>query len=194
MSESIRGNRRRGVALRQRRAMQLRLFPHRLQRELARTEHGGDIRRGRRKLERPVSVRKPIHVTLHSDRAHGDWSMLRHQRRVREALRVCARRSAVRIYDLANVRTHLHLLVRARQRPAFRAFCGRSLASSREPSPARDEGAPVVGGRFWSGLAWSRVVTWGREYWNVRRYIFHNQIEATSGPGMRHAFEHGPAP
>jgi hypothetical protein len=152
MSESIRGNRRRGVALRQRRAMQLRLFPHRLQRELARTEHGGDIRRGRRKLERPVSVRKPIHVTLHSDRAHGDWSMLRHQRRVREALRVCARRSAVRIYDFANVGTHLHLLVRARQRPAFRAFfAGRSLASSREPSPARDEGA-----QWWWAL-WERA-------------------------------------
>jgi REP element-mobilizing transposase RayT len=172
--------------------MQLRLFPQSLQRELARTEHGGDIRRGRRKLERPVSVRQPMHVTLHSDRARGDWSMLRHQRSVREALRVCAGRSGVKIYDFANVGTHLHLLVRARQRPAFQSFL-RSFAGlvARAVTGAR-RGRPVTGGRFWSALAWSRVVTWGREYWNVRRYIFHNQIEATSGPGIRHAFEHGP--
>src|SRR5712691_7421853 len=42
--------------------MQRSLFSHDVNAELARTEHGGAIRRRRRKLERPVSVRRPMHV------------------------------------------------------------------------------------------------------------------------------------
>jgi REP element-mobilizing transposase RayT len=171
-----------------------RLFPHHIQRELARIEHGGDVRRGRRKLERPVSNRSAMHVTLRSNRARGEWSLLRHQRSVREALRACARRTGVRIYDFANVGSHLHLLVRSRRRDAFQTFL-RTFAGlvARAVTGAR-RGRPLRGGRFWSALAWSRIVSWGKEYWTVRRYIFHNQIEATSGPAIRHAFEYGPAP
>jgi hypothetical protein len=100
--------------------MQLKLFANSgIAKELARTEHGGDSRRGLRKLERPVSTRRPIHVTLHSTRARVSWSLLRHRREVREALLRCARRSDIKVYDFANVRSHLHLLVRARQRPTI---------------------------------------------------------------------------
>jgi REP element-mobilizing transposase RayT len=175
--------------------MQLRLFA-RLPAgaDLIRKEHGGDIRRGQRKRERPVSTRRPMHLTLHSKRARGQWSMLQHQRGVHEALQSCARRTGVRIYDFANVGSHLHLLVRARRREAFQSFL-RSFSGivARIVTGAR-RGRPLSGGRFWSGLAWSRIVTWGREYWTVRHYIFRNQIEATAGPGVRRAFEQGPPP
>jgi REP element-mobilizing transposase RayT len=174
--------------------MQLRLFAGRLKNELDRTEHGGATRRGRRKLERPVSTRLPMHLTLHSKRARGAWSMLRHRRAVHEALRACARRTGVRVYDFANVGSHLHLLVRARRREAFQAFL-RAFAGmvARIVTGAR-RGLPLRGGPFWSALAWSRIVTWGREYWTVRHYIFRNQIEASDGVAARRALEHGPAP
>jgi REP element-mobilizing transposase RayT len=165
-----------------------------IQGELARLEHGGDVRRGERKLERPVSTRRPIHLTFHSDRARGAWSLLRHQRRVREAVRACALRSGVRIYDFANVGSHLHLLIRASKRSGFQAFL-RSFPGivARIVTGAR-RGRPLGGGRFWSGLAWSRIVSWGREYRTVRRYIFRNRIEATFGSTIRRAMENGPAP
>jgi REP element-mobilizing transposase RayT len=174
--------------------MQLRLFPVAIRRELERTEHGGDFRRHRRKLERPVSTRRSMHLTLHSIRARGAWSLLRHERTVGEALRACARRSGVRVYEFANVGSHLHLLVRARKRKDFQAFL-RSFAGivARKVTRAR-RGRPLRGGRFWSSLAWSRVVTWGRDWMTVRHYIFRNRIEATDGPGIRRALEHGPAP
>ena len=35
------------------------------------TEHGGGLRRGQRKVERPVSTRRPMHVVLSSKRAIG---------------------------------------------------------------------------------------------------------------------------
>ena len=71
--------------------VQLSLFSPNLRAELSRTEHGGAFRRGR-KLERPVSTRRPMHVVLHSGRARGAWSLRRRQRTIREALRACVSR------------------------------------------------------------------------------------------------------
>jgi REP element-mobilizing transposase RayT len=135
-----------------------------------------------------------MHLTLHSEKARGPLSLLKHRRAVHEALRACARRSGVRVYDFANVGSHLHLLVRARRRPAFQAFL-RSFAGivARTVTGAR-RGKPFSDGHFWSALAWSRVVTWGRDYDGVRYYIFRNRIEADLGPAIRRAIEQGPAP
>jgi len=172
--------------------MQRSLFPHDVHAELARTEHGGAVRRRRRKLERPVSVRRPMHVVLTSHRARGPWSLRRHEVAVRDALRAMARRFGVRVYDFANVGTHLHLLVRARRRESFQAFL-RSFAGlvARRVTGAR-RGRPS--GRFFHGLAWSRVIAWGRDYFGVRHYVFRNEIEGSQGARVRRAFERGPAP
>ena len=136
--------------------MQMPLFGRDILAELSRTEHGGAIRRGRRKLERPVSTRRPMHVVLTSERARGSLSLRRHDLAVRETLRAMARRFDIRVYDFANVGSHLHLLVRARRREAFQGFL-RSFAGivARRVTGAR-RGRPV--GRFFGGLAWSRVV------------------------------------
>ena len=83
--------------------MQLPLFGRQVEVELRRTEHGGEVRRGRRKLERPVSTRRPMHVVLTSRRARGPWSLRKHDRAVRDVLRRMARRFDIRIYDYANV-------------------------------------------------------------------------------------------
>jgi len=174
--------------------VQLSLFSSHVRAELNRMEHGGDFRRGRRKLERPVSVRRPMHVVLRSERARGGWSMRKHQTTIREALRACVLRSGVRVYEFANVGSHLHLLVRARRRDAFQRFL-RTFAGivARIVTGAR-RGRPLRGGPFWSRLAWSRVVAWGRDFWGVRHYVFRNRIEATDGPAIRRALEQGPAP
>jgi REP element-mobilizing transposase RayT len=170
--------------------MQRPLFARDMHAELVRTEHGGAIRRHRRKLERPVSVRRPMHVVLSSHRARGPWSLRKHDRAVREALRTLSRRFGIRIYDFANVGTHLHLLVRARRRESFQSFL-RSFAGivARRVTGAK-RGRPS--GRFFSGLAWSRVVAWGRDYLGVRHYVFRNAIEGAEGVLVRRALEEGP--
>ena len=105
--------------------------------------------------------------------------------------REMAGRFGIRVYDFANVGSHLHLLLRARRRDAFQAFL-RSFAGivARRVTGAR-RGRPS--GRFFSGLAWSRVVAWGRDFFGVRHYIFRNEIEGTLGAGVRRALEEGPA-
>src|SRR2546423_15002051 len=99
--------------------MQASLFSGELRRELARTEHGGAIRRRRRKLERPVSTRRPMHVVLSSRHARGACNLKKHDRAVREALRAMARRFEVPIYDFANAGWPLHVLLRAGRRARF---------------------------------------------------------------------------
>src|SRR6266850_12225 len=172
--------------------MQRALFASNVHAELVRTAHGGAVRRGLRKLERPVSTRRPMHVVLSSERARGAWSLRRHERTVRDALRKMAHRFGVRVYDFANVGSHLHLLVRARRRDAFQAFL-RAFAGmvARRVTGAR-RGRPI--GRFFSSTAWSRVVAWGRDYLGVRHYVFRNAIEAESGSAVRRALEQGPGP
>jgi hypothetical protein len=103
-----------------------------------------------------------------------------------------ARRFDIRVYDFANVGTHLHLLVRARRRETFQSFL-RSFAGivARRVTGAR-RGRPS--GPFFNGLAWSRVVAWGRDYFGVRHYVFRNQIEGELGPRVRRALEEGPVP
>jgi REP element-mobilizing transposase RayT len=166
------------------------LFPQEAHAELVRTEHGGAVRRGSRKLERPVSVRRPMHVVLSSHRARGPWSLRKHAPAVQGALRAMAQRFGIRIYDFANVGSHLHLLVRARRRESFQAFL-RSFAGivARRVTGAR-RGRPC--GRFFNGIAWSRVVAWGRDYLGVRHYVFRNQIEGSLGARVRRALEQGP--
>jgi REP element-mobilizing transposase RayT len=170
--------------------MQRSLFPPDVRAELVRTEHGGTVRLRRRKLERPVSVRRPMHVVLTSHRARGPWSLRRHERAVRDALRAMARRFEIKVYDFANVGSHLHLLVRARRRESFQSFL-RSFAGivARRVTGAR-RGRPT--GRFFSSLAWSRVVSWGRDYFGVRHYVFRNAIEGAEGSRIRRALEEGP--
>jgi REP element-mobilizing transposase RayT len=156
------------------------------------TEHGGTLRRGHRKTERPVSTRFPMHVVLHSQRACGDWSLSRHAPGIRRALGTCAQRNGIKVHAFANVGSHLHLLVRARRREAFQGFL-RSFAGivARVVTGAR-RSRPLQGGRFWSALAWSRVVYWGRDYASMQHYVFRNEIEASDGKAMRRALERGP--
>lgn len=170
--------------------MQLSLFPSARLRELTRTEHGGSAATGRRKTGRPVSTRRPMHLVFKSERARGVWSLRRNERVVRDVLRAMARRHDIRVYEFANVGSHLHLLVRARQRRALQDFM-RSFGGlvARRVTGAR-RGVPK--GRFWSAIAWSRVVAWGRDFVGVRHYIVRNEIEASEGRLVRLALERGP--
>jgi hypothetical protein len=172
--------------------MQHALFARRIHAEIVRTTHGGAAALGRRKLERPVSTRRPMHVVLASDRARGPWSLRKHEGAVRVALRRMARRFDIRVYDFANVGSHLHLLLRVRRRASFQAFL-RSLTGivARRVTGAR-RGHPC--GPFFSALAWSRVVSWGRDYLGVRHYVFRNAVEGALGASIRRALELGPSP
>jgi|SRR5579859_1253309 len=143
--------------------------------EPLRLEHGGEVRVGKRKLERPLDVRRPLHVVLRSTRATGAWSLQtgKNDRVLRTRLRRYALRYAVRVYQFANAGNHLHILLRPTCRIGLqnflRVFAG---VGARLVTGAR-KGNPV--GRFWDFLAYSRVVAWGRDFFGVRKYVRTNE-------------------
>jgi hypothetical protein len=146
--------------------------------EPARIEHGGEIRLGLRKVERPIDTRRPMHVVLRSTRACGAWSLRRREceRIVLRLLRRFTRRYDIRLYEFANSGTHLHLLLHTKSRLALqnflRAFAG---MTARLITGAR-KGFAV--GKFWDFLSYSRIVSWGRDFRGVRAYVVQNIFEA----------------
>jgi REP element-mobilizing transposase RayT len=141
-------------------------------------EHGGDVRKGMRKIARPLAAKTPLHLVLRSSRATRAWSMLRasHAERIRHKAQTLARRCDVRLYRYANVGNHIHMLGQARSRRAFQSFL-RAFAgvTARIVTGAR-RGRPV--GRFWDRLAYTRIVSWGREFLVVSAYVQKNEDEA----------------
>ena len=144
----------------------------------SRSRHGGDIRNGMRKLSRPYHPRYPLHVTLRSHRARGDWSLARtkNERQVKHWVRTLAKRFNVKIYKLANSGNHLHLLLQTKTHDDLKKYL-RALTGilARVVTGAR-KGRPIDG-KFWDALAFTRIVEWGRDFKNVIYYIVRNELE-----------------
>jgi REP element-mobilizing transposase RayT len=160
------------------RRRQLDLFRRESQKTPRLLEHGGEVRKGKRKIARPLIAKTPLHIVLRSSRAKRGWSMLRpaFANRIKLTARALARRCDVRLYRYANVGNHLHVLAQARSRPEFQSFL-RAFAgvTARIVTGAR-RGNPV--GKFWDRLAYTRVVSWGRDFRSVGAYVKQNQDEA----------------
>ncbi|MCM2323819.1 MAG: transposase, partial [Oligoflexia bacterium] len=132
---------------------------------------------GRRKTARPMSPRLPLHVILRSERAKGEWSLLRtkHEKRVKHLTYALARKFHVKIYRFANAGNHLHLVIKAKHKDGFKAYLRALTGTLARTITGARKG--VKKGKFWDTLAYSRVVTWGREFKNVSFYVIMNELE-----------------
>lgn len=142
----------------------------------SRLSHGGEIRRGKRKLARPVATKRPMHLVLKATAARGGWSFLTRKNSaiVRDLISRHSERWQVRVYEQANSGNHLHLLVRARTREGFRGFLRALPGAIAMAVTGARKGSPL-GKRFWDLLAFSRVVEWGGAYSIALRYVVGNR-------------------
>jgi hypothetical protein len=140
-----------------------------------RIEHGGSLAVGRRKTARPLSTRKPIHLTLRSSRATGSWSLRRFENGIRRLSEKLAKIWEVQIYSLAVNGNHLHFVIRIGNRTYFQNFL-RVLSGQIAMKVTRSaKGRP---GRFWNLLAWTRISEWGKAFRALKAYVFQNELEA----------------
>ena len=158
------------------RAAQLQLFTQAQNR--SRREHGGSIRQGQRKLARPLATKRPLHLVLRSLRATKSWSFLHRANRARVHALVIdtAARYGIRLYRFENVGNHLHLVVQGRTRKGIRAFLRVLPQRLMFAVTGARKGSPV--GRFFDGILYSRVVSWGREFKILDSYLWKNALEA----------------
>lgn len=149
-------------------------------------EHGSTLREGKRKIARPIDTKRAMHLVMRASRARGHWSMLReeHKSRIEHVIGRTSNRHGVRVYRFSNVGNHLHFLVRARTREGFQSFLRVVTAQTATIVTGAKKGNPK--GKFWDALAYSRVVSWGREFKKLQAYLSKNLLE-----GMR-LFLRGP--
>ncbi len=149
------------------------------------TCHGGDLGRGLRKSRRPVVTNRPMHLVLRAEKARGPLSLLArsHAASVRRILMAVSRRHRVRVLESANVGNHLHLLIQAQTREGFANFLRRFSCEVALAVTGARKGRAF--GRFWTGLAFSRIVEWGRALETVRHYIALNELEGRGIPKSR---------
>lgn len=143
-----------------------------------RSIHGHEIRKGRRKLFRPVDPGKPLHLVFRSERAKGNWSFRRfkHIEHIRKLAYVLAKGNQVKIIQYANAGNHIHLLVHAKDRDGFKRFTRTFTGLVARIVTGAKRGNAV--GKFWDSLFFSRVVEWGRAYFTAKGYVLQNQLEA----------------
>lgn len=148
----------------------------------ARKEHGG-VQTGKRKISRPFDSRLAIHIVLRSKKATGALSMLRckYEPKVSKLVYGLSKRFRIEICEFANAGNHLHLLVRTRSVSSSRARVDfqnflRTLSAlvARLVAQAK-KGKPF--GSFWDSLAYTRIVSLGREFSVVARYILLSKLE-----------------
>jgi REP element-mobilizing transposase RayT len=156
-------------------------FQHQLRtewRDLSRRTHGGIVSRGRRKNRRPLATKKWIHLVLKSDRAVGGRSFLTAKNKVfiERLLKLKARKFGVKIAEFANVGNHLHLKIRITDRLEFGKFLKSVTTQVARFVTGARRGHPF--GRFWQGLAYTRVLSSRYEELQLRGYIVANRLEA----------------
>jgi REP element-mobilizing transposase RayT len=155
--------------------------------------HGGDVGQGKRKASRPWDRNRPVHVVLRSSLARGPWSLLGVEiaEKIENMARTLACRYGVSLYRYANAGNHIHMLARARCRMAFQSFLSSFAGMTARLVTGARKGEPL--GRFWDCVAYTRLVSWGRELRSVSAYVRKNEDEAL---GLRppRAHKHLPRP
>lgn len=154
-------------------------------RELNRRSHGGSLSQGVRKRRRPLSVKNWIHLVLKSQHATGRRSLLaaRNKIFIDGVLKAKAKKFGIKLKECVNVGNHLHIVIRIGHRANFGKFLKSVTALIARHVTGARRGNPF--GRFWEGLAFTRVLSSRLEAYQLQGYMTANRIEA-SRPG-----EHG---
>lgn len=156
------------------------------------TSHGGDLAKGKRKVARPIDPKQAIHLVLRSSIARGSQSMLhpKHCKNIHEFTHKVGKRLGIRIYRYANVGNHIHLLIKVPSRMIWQRFL-RELAGGiaiivtgarKGAALTRTNSAAGNARGFWDGLAFTRIVKFGRDFKRVCDYVVKNLFEAAGVP------------
>lgn len=158
--------------------------------------HGGSHSINKRRAKRPLSTKETLHVTLRSEFAKDRRSLLKHKNHINFVIKKAARLFNIRVYEKAICGNHLHLLIcgtrLAQIQNFFRVVSGHIAQeilrqfpiteSERDKTaggaPKRKKGCNKNQRKFWQLLIYSRIVTWGKEFKTVTRYIVQNTLEA----------------
>ena len=156
---------------------------------------GAKLKGSHAKKKRPFSRKLPVHVVMRSSQAKGSRSLMNFGRQVEAVLFEEAAKHSIKLHAAANAGNHIHLLVQAHSRDHLsdflRAISGRiamivtgarkgsSLVAQRNKTSAttlNSTGAKTRS-RFWDQRPFTRLVSMGKDFMGVLRYIALNSTE-----------------
>ena len=176
---------------------------------------GGSLRKGTRKLARPITTKKTMHLVLRAQILKPEWNMLstKHRNTIEKLIYKKADENDIKIDQFANVGNHIHMIIMPKTRTGFKRFLrtitgriativtGAKKGSSIKPqstkrhkateiNPVSKKSSPVTKTqrKFWLQLAFTRVLEWGVDLLNTRLYITKNKFE---GEGIQMWTSHG---
>jgi REP element-mobilizing transposase RayT len=143
------------------------------------TDFGGSSVKGNPREQRPIAIKRPMHLVLKSSLASGKNSFLkpRLRGRIQDVLQKAAQSKGVKIYRFANSGNHLHLIVLPKSRVAFLAFI-RTISGLIARITLGVERGKALGMKFWDARPYSRILEWGRDYRRSCDYLLKNELEA----------------
>ncbi|MAV91421.1 MAG: hypothetical protein CL676_08355 [Bdellovibrionaceae bacterium] len=125
-------------------------------------ECGGSLKNSR-KQRRILCSKRPLHLVLKSKKK----SLFKSRDFIRRTLNRQGEKFNHRILTWSVQKDHIHILLRISDRQNYikfiRAFTGLL--------------ARKLGRGIWKFRPFTRVLSWGRETWNVNNYIFRNEME-----------------
>ena len=127
-------------------------------------QFGGELLVGKRKTQRPLVVKKPIHLVLRSSqpKVFVPWN-----RSLEKLIYKVAAHFHITIYDLALNWNHIHFLILIKDRQDYVKFI-RALTSilSQKIKLKLGKGTEVFGLR-----PFTRILEWGRDFRNTLNYL-----------------------
>jgi hypothetical protein len=94
-------------------------------------------------------------------------------------LKAKSKKFGVTIGDFANVGNHLHIKIKISNRRMFQSFLKSTMTLIARQITGAKKGNPV--GRFWQGLAHTRVLMTSYEVLQLKGYLAANRAQATAG-------------
>jgi REP element-mobilizing transposase RayT len=170
--------------------------------------HGGCLLYGKRKSLRPLSRKDPIHIVLRSSWAYGENSFLlaRNKKSITRLIERVAKKYVIKIYRVALVSNHLHLIIKISNRKNYHTFIRvlsgfiashtmrlKSFKQFQEIRRKRIAGDPPtsakkhqqaesetqgIGQAFWQFRPFTRILHWGRDFKTCCEYLLKNNLEA----------------
>ncbi len=146
---------------------------------IKRATHGGTSLKKRRKTKRPLTPGAITHLVLKSSKAQGELSFYAHKELVHSLLKQKAKKFFVELHGFVNMGNHLHIKVRFKDRKRFQQFLKSYTALLARKITGAKKGSRF--GKFWDGLAYTRVLTSKFEELGLAKYFEGNHIERELG-------------
>lgn len=166
--------------------MQMDLIPQKNLKLIKARSHGGVSLKRRRKTKRPLIPGAITHLVFKSSKAKGELSFYKHKHLVNKLLRTLARKYFVELKDYVNMGNHLHLKVRFKDSKRFADFLRAFTGQLARKITGSNRGKKF--GKFWDGLAFTRVLTSKFEELGLRGYFEGNHRERELGYAERMNF------